>query len=393
MVRGMTALLVVFFAAVSASQAQLTQSLVVQSDLNRDGSLGVGELVSLFMAHDPEFQKATAQGFTFNVRRRWAEDWAIDVATASPPATTVPVRDALRVIAGLPSRAQKLYVLAVAAERPRQGALLWKSFQVRRKLEDLYDPRGWSEMRPAIFSYMRDEEAEDRDQFTFLGAVQFFSVPWQSGSRNFFNFSPAVEMEILGAKPSNETSITFGSPIIWKTVRRSKVLSSSILSLSPRFGTDRSFDRDVREIALGWTFASEVIRSRFTTLKMANDKPVLAFSWSPTVEVSTGKIEDAGGNEKLEALGVGKSYTRALIGLNMSLAPRQLSQKLVLTIDYALRYDFDESWTRDFLSVGIAGDVTKKGTVQLTIVYRRGRKPPAFEDIDQFLFALGVLKN
>ncbi len=67
-------------------------------------------------------------------------------------------------------------------------------------------------------------------------------------------------------------------------------------------------------------------------------------------------------------------------------------ERLNLGVDYFYRYDFGENWTRGLLEASLAWDANAAKNVQLTLVYRKGRKPPAFGKVDQILIGLSLLQ-
>ena len=389
----------------SESEPPMDISLWNQADLDRDGILCEDEIKASQDQLLPEVMKLKQMkpledlGIVFSLRARIVEALFRDAIEDVLASTDSSPKEGCALISELDSLWERLpdrtndtikKIFVNEKETEDLKPFLSRHLKIVRKLGDPYDP-GFSVARPAIISYLRDEEADDRDQITVVGAVFLDDIllnPASSGP-NFWRFTPGISVDSAGSSAAEKTSVTVSTPIEWTNASPGRDLSTSIVSLSPRFQTDRDFDREVREIAISWTFASRAISSRFTRPIGGSFDRV--FRWSPKFEISTGKIEDPAGNEKLAALAQAGSYTRILGSASFTI---DFNKKASFGLDYSHWWNLDgDSFDEGFLEISANYKLTDPGNWSLALAYRNGKKPPAFDKVDQLLFSIGILSD
>jgi hypothetical protein len=382
----------------SPATAGISIAELQRFDANGDSLLSLQEMVEYYVTSDPKIEVLRQAGFTERRLAMIAEDWAIDaISITCPdlPCSPVPLQQAstdLEAVRALPADPTE------AASKSRIG---WRTLGFKRFVKDPVDPRGWKTARPVVFSYKRDDQTKTaeggrRDQFNFLGAIQLFSRTWSQSApvpRHFFAIAPGIEMDIDGSKKASETSLLAALPMTWTWVAalgRSSI-DSNFLTVSPSVQSDRAFDREAWELSIAWTFASRPAGIGFYTYFGKDQTKQTRFTWAPSVELVVGKVEDAAGNEDLQAIADAGAYERTVLRTSLGLQPRGLT-RLNLGIDYFLQYDLNDHWTRDYLEASLAWDANAAQNVQLTAVYRTGRKAPTFEKVNQFIFGVSLLQ-
>jgi hypothetical protein len=348
-------------------------------DTDRNGRLDRSELIQF------RLRASNSPGVA---ERAEAEDFANDVLSATCPRNCSSAL-LLDVIVTLQDEVRRAEV-AVARKR-RIG---WRGLGFSREVVDNPNPRADKLKAPAVFSYRRDKQNEDDpDQLNLLGAIQLWSTGMDLGNRFELNFTPGVDADIDGGKEANESSLTFGAPVFVAWVGPGTDLEMISLALSPKFGTDRRFDREVYEFSATFSFTSEPLAAGFfypdPVRDAAGKLPPVLFSWTPSLAVEYGKITDAGGNADLEAQAAGGSYLRMAPRARMVIRPTALSENLRLTADGIVRFDSGER-AKAYLESRIAYDLVLDGTVQFTVLHRTGSKPPVFKHLNEFLVGIGI---
>jgi hypothetical protein len=373
------AFLTVLFVAAPLAIAQPAPDTfhdLVAFDANHDGRVNDPELTAYFLAHG-----ATAADAAKHV---------VDVLTGAAGCdlgcADVSLAVAVRLIDNITLKEKK----------PSDKPVGWQGLKLKRSVTDAPDPRQAKSDFPAIFAYKHDKETTDRDQFTFLGAVEFYRYTRSFGDPttlpNSFAVTPGINLDVDGSKKKNENTIDFALPLAWSWVRKDTSFFESLsLAVAPKFTTDRGFNRRVYDVTTTFGFASQPFaRAGFRTRFPSGPSvaPRVVVYWAPAMLLETGRVADAAGNAKLEALK--GSYVRAVASIQATLQPVFIDPRLSLGIRYFHRYTLEHSENSDYGEATAMFDLTPTGTVALTATYRRGRKPPAFEMNDTFLFGIGV---
>jgi hypothetical protein len=359
-----------------ATPASDTFHDLVAFDANHDGRVNGAELKAYYLAHGATTADAAKH--------------VTDVLTGSKGCDLGCADVSLAIAARLIDK------FTLKEKKPTDKPIGWQGLKLKRSVTDTADPRQAKSDFPAIFAYKHDKEASDRDQFTFLGAVELYRYTESFGNKatlpNSFVTTPGINLDVDGSKKKNENTIDFALPLSWSWVRADTSLFESLsLGVAPKFTTDRGFGRRVYDLTTTFAFASQPLgragfRTRFpSTPEVA---PRLAVYWAPMILLETGNVADADGNAKLEALK--GSYVRAVAGVQATFQPMFIDSRLSLGIRYFHRYAFKHSINSDYGEATAMYDLTPTGTLALTATYRRGRKPPAFEKNDTFLFGIGV---
>jgi len=281
-------------------------------------------------------------------------------------------------------------IKAFVDKSPGSKPVLWKGFGIKRFVTDPIDLRQGRQARPAIVSYKYDKEADRQSQLSFIGGVQLYSHSWGwpsgagSGPTVFLTLAPGIDFDVDGNKKTEETTVSIGVPVSLEWVRESPWLSDMALTVKPKFETDRKLKREVREVQFAWSFASQKLgNGYFTPLGSGKFK----ISWLPLVGLEVGKVYDAGGNENLQTLESDPAYVRLAPRISFSI----IRERLVFGMDYAHRFDLKEGWDRGYGEMSVTYDLNQKKNIQFTLYYRRGRKPPYFKQVNEFVIGVGFL--
>ncbi len=259
-----TFLLLALAAGMSAAQEGLIQSeVLLRFDGNGDKALDLSEMVEYFLAQDPKLGDLRTAGLTDRKLAETAEDWATDAISRECPAIPCPPVP----LEGAPIAMSAVRNTELAKNKAAKSRIGWKGLGFKRFVTDPIDPRkGWKTKRPVVFAYLRDGEAdtaanERKDQFSFLGGIQLWQKTFEPNvpvPRRYFTLTPGVEMDIDGSKRAFETSLTAALPLSWEWISKGGggVLDKQTLTVSPKFFTDRAFNREAWEIAADWSFSS-----------------------------------------------------------------------------------------------------------------------------------------
>ncbi len=389
--------------AISLPAIAVNEERLKHFDASRNGQLEYTELLEYLLSD--ELDRAREQGFSERRLRELAEDWGVDLITADcdqEPCTLTINEETAAFINDFakPSDVRKTAAeLHRAAKKERVG---WRTLGFKRFVTDPVSPRPFKAVRPVLLLAKRDNEAgegEKKDEFTFLGAVQLFSKTFEGGRKanvpnRFFTFTPGIQMDIDTGKPAAESSLSAAIPLSWEWVApagSSSPFSSQVLMLTPTYLTDRDFDREAYELSLQWFFQARNVGSGYYRYLGKKQGSGVRFTWAPTIELKTGKVEDAAGNERLQAIADSGDYQRAVARVTAKFVSMK-GKRSALAIDYFHRYDFGESWDRGYLEAALTYDANKGKNVQLSLVYSKGKKPPAFEKRDELLFGIGLLQ-
>lgn len=390
------ALLLVAGLAVLAPTRLTAQSLPqpdpAEFDRDASGTLDYSEAVELFstaLSRDPRAGQLSRLRL-IQVAEDRAEDEVTRFGNIGIPLAQVRPVSAIRATELAPATEEKA--------RP----LPWpcSGFAFKRSVTDAIDPRRSKTAAPVVFSVLRNEEVDEgkeRDQYTLLGGVQVCQLQWSLRPHHFLTFTPGVDLTSNGSDPVEKTTIAGGLSLAWDWTGRTAggLVSGTTLVLTPRFITDRDFDREIAELGLSLTISSEVLRSgyyRYFGSELKEGGQAFRWTWLPVLGLAAGEVEDAGGNELLLPL-EGGSYTRAKGALSASIRYRDPNRRLPVSLILDLQnvVDLREDTDRSFGEVSLQHDLNRAGTIQLTLAYRKGRKEPDFAPKDEILFGLGVL--
>ena len=355
-------------------------------DKSNDGRLDAAELRAYFLEFDPEIVRARAEGEAEAKLQERANDLAVDALTAFPTTISVTIKEASAFV----NRRNRMLQPDVK--------IGWRTLAFRRMVLDTADPRGSRIRRPSVVSYIRNNEAADKDQINVWGGVQLFQYRRDFGLNKNHTLAVGVgiEAEVDGSKKSVDSTIEGGIPITyeWSSTGDS-FLDSVAIGLTPKFGTDRAFNREVRELVLG-------VAPGISTLKLGYLQPIignresgfgawLAMQWQAGLLLEQGHIADAAGNEKLARLAASEPrYFRLTPTLSVALVPERLVPRLTLSSDYYQRFDETQDWSRGYSETRATYDLSKN--IALTVLYAAGHKPPDFAKTSKFIVGIGILK-
>lgn len=246
----------------------------------------------------------------------------------------------------------------------------------------------------------RDENATDRDSINIFGGARLYKNTWainakKSVPRNLLTISTGIDFDLDGTKKPHENTIDFGVPLAyeWVAPRGSTgFFTGHVLTLTPKFGTDRAFDREVYNLDLLWSFTSErLLRAGYLTrFPRAALRPRATIAWVPTVQVELGNVADPAGNADLDARK--GTFLRVAPRIDLTFRPIAIHERLSLALRYFYRIDLREDWQRPYGEATLAYDLTPTGFVAFTVAHRRGRKPPDFKDTKTTVIGIGIKK-
>jgi hypothetical protein len=382
----------IFFLLVLALIARIAyggdgSSDLKNADTNHDGYLDRAELTQYFLEHDDKIIELRKYGLTEDKLRRLASDAADDAlsSTKDVNADKISLEDGIFYI-------ERKKILTAKDQKMKIG---WPGLGFSRSLTDDVDPRKFEiDDRPLIFSYSHDRNRQDNEnQLTLLGSITFYQYDkdWPGGS---YQIKPGVEIDADTSKDVPSSTVDFGVNFAryWFS-DSSAVFNSQVLTIMPKYSTDRRFERDVYEVGLSWSFSSiKILRAGYDTWfggtqKSTSDSWVRLY-WKPELGLESGAVADAAHSDKLEKIKSDGPYARFLAGGKITITPTILSPRTNLTFSYKNRYDLDEHWNKHYWTAELDYNLAKN--VQFTFLYRRGEKPPAFTDINTFLVGIGI---
>jgi hypothetical protein len=363
-------------------------------DENGDGLFDQAELQRYFLAHDPDIEKQRKDGASEATLAQAALDRADDALTFLPCGGQACVAITLDTVLEF---AQEHLRVSVKATDPKFG---WKGLGFERSVTDTPNPRQTKTAQPAIFSYRRDENATDRDSVNIFGGARLYKNTWAidakaSTPRNFFTLSTGIDFDLDGTKKAHENTIDVGVPLAYEWVApgdSNGLFTGHVLTLTPKFGTDRAFDREIYGVDLLWSFTSlRFLRAGYLTrFPRTALRPRATIAWTPTVQLEFGDVADPAGNTDLEARK--GTFLRVAPRVDITFRPIALHERVSLGIKYFHRFDLREDWQRPYGEATLGYDLTPTGSVAFTVAFRRGRKPPDFKDIDTTLIGIGIKK-
>mgnify|MGYP001415253771 CR=1 FL=1 len=379
------------FLAISSAQAAESelQSQLQAHDTNRNQRLDAAELKRYALAHDPVIARLRDQDISETRLDKAADDFAEDALSAlDEPADSISIEQAELFI----RRVQE-----IADSELKDRPIGWKGLQLSRTLTDSSDPRQKKfNDRPLVLSYSHDDNRDGKKgSFVALGSITLNTWTWESGGAPW-QLKPGIDLDVDSGKDGNQSSVDLAVKLSRFWSRPNSFFDSHALALTPKFRTDRDFDREAYEATIGWSFSSErMLRAGYMTwiggTKSTPDDAYVKAYWVPELKLEAGNVEDAAGNEGLQAIEDSGSYTRIAPQASLTIYPPFLSPRLSVTFDYTYRHDFEESWDRKFWQAGANYNLSKN--VQLTLLYRTGRKAPDFADTDTVLFGVGLLQQ
>lgn len=376
-----------------ALRADIITDLAAFDD-NGDGLYDHGELQRYFLAHDADIAKRRQEGASEEALTKVASERAEDALSFAPECDDG--CDVISLDTVVQFSQERLRVTTKVTD-PKFG---WKGLGFERSVTDTPNPRQTKTAQPAIFSYRRDPNATDRDNVNIFGGARLYKNTWaldtaKATPRNFFTVSTGIDFDLDGTKKPHENTIDFGVPLAYEWVApgdSTDVFTGHIVTLTPKFGTDRAFDREVYSVDLLWSFTSlRFLRAGYLTrFPRSALRPKATLAWTPTMQFEFGDVSDPAGNTDLEARQ--GTFLRVAPRIDLTFRPIALHERVSLGIKYFYRFDLREDWQRPYGEATLAYDLTPTGSVGFTVVYRRGRKPPDFKENDTTLIGVGIKK-
>lgn len=351
-------------------------------DADANGLLDRGELKTFYL-------KEVASGADATDAK--AEDFATDLLTSCEKCDPVPlarVRSSTRIIVQRRRAAKEAEAFHIG----------WPGLGFTRFVLDSVNPRPGKKFEgPLVFSYKRDTTASKHDQFTILGAIQLyqFGYDFEASGRSNLQVTPGADLDVDTSKSKNDNTISFGVPVYytWMSAQR-QLIDSLTLAVTPKFTTDRDFNREVVEGAIALTPTSPILQAGYIWPRAARDAdgnlPWISLSWLPSFQLETGDVVNAGGNDKLKAQEKDGAYVRLTPRFDLSIYPWRLSDRITLQYQYFHRFDVTEDFNHYYGEARFLYDLTFNGLLQFTVVYRNGRKPPDFGQVNDVLIGLGL---
>jgi len=358
------------------------------ADKNHDGWLERDELADYFLNHDKELLELREFGLGNVKLQEKANDFADDaLSQKAQNATKINLDDAVFYVE------RRASLVAKDTEMKKW----WPGFGLSRTLIDEADPRKTQmDDRPFVLSFSHDSKRQnEKDLFAILGTVKLFDYnkDWRGGE---FQIKPGVDLDVDTSKEAKDSSVDFGVSFAhyWFNNDPDAILSSHVLSLTPKYETDRDFARKVYEVSLSWSFASpKILRSGYNTWiggrQKSPDDAWFRIYWKPELGLEAGGVQDAAGNEELQKIKNDGPYVRFLAGGKITVAPLFISRRLSTTFSYKNRWDLGEGWNKYYWTAEVDYNITK--TVQFTVLYRKGARPSSFTDTDTVLVGIGLL--
>lgn len=361
-------------------------------DTNGDGLISEPEMAACLLSQDPKL-KVMAQDTVApaDKAKLEADELACDAICDQPQAR----RDANGDEAIPIERARSYFRQRLLNTRePRAFPTPWEGFKIGRKINDAPDPRAKKYDAGFVVSYADDRLAGD-DNFVALGDVQW----WQfRGASDSSQISLNSSLDVSTKKHYSESSISLaaGWSKLWSydTSGGKRLLHDLTVGIEPKYITDRDFRRDVVEVGVRVAPSSQILNAGLNThfgggsTLGAVDQYV--FYWQPTLSIEAGRVTDSGDNAALEAIRLSGEYARIVPSISAKLS-WPVSLPLSLNLSYAHRWDEKQDWNRGFGSAGVQYDVTTG--LALTLIYRKGRKPPAFEQVEEILFGVALTQG
>lgn len=357
------------------------------ADKDHDGWLDRDELANYFLKYDKEMLELSDSGIKEEKLMEKALDLADDALSIRPSnSTKITLEDALS------------YIKRRASLKAKEREIkLWRGFRISRTLTDESDPRKQTmDDRAFVIAYSYDKNRQDKKGlFMLLGTVTLFDYAkdWSGGE---FQIKPGLDLDVDTSLEAVKDSVDVGLnfSLFWFNDNPDAILSSHVLSLTPKYRTDRNFNRTVYEAALTWSFASkQILRSGYNTWigggQKTPDDAWFRIYWKPQLGAEAGRVQDAAGSEALQQIKDEGSYIRLSAGGKITITPLILAPKLSASASYTIRWDIRERWNKYYFTAEVAYDISKN--VQFTVLYRKGAKPPFFMDIDAVLVGLGIL--
>lgn len=378
----------------AAAQDDTLVELLTMYDRDVDGRLDRAELTAFFLAHDKAIADLRAKHVDEPALRDEADLRADDALSyRCGSCMTVAIEQAAAFVRD-----------SIRLTTPRRFRLGWKGLSFRRFATDPADPRQLGpDRRPALFSYKRDAHAKVPNQVNWLGGIQLFrlvrNIDQGSVPHHFVVLTPAVEADIDGSKPANETSLDFGVPVTyeWERGGGRKVVSGFSLTVTPKRLTDRDFERE------GWELATELSTSSVPLLRMGYTTAVaddvtggrgalLLVYWKPSLRIETGEITDAAGNTKLEVLQAEGRYSRVAPRLAATVRSERLLPGFTIGLDYFHRVRATRDADYGYGELRFIYDLNADRSLSVGMILTRGRKPPDFANTDRILIGFGFLQ-
>ena len=165
------------------------------------------------------------------------------------------------------------------------------------------------------------------------------------------------------------------------------------LALSPKYLTDRNFNREAYQITATASLRSDSFFTPGYYICPGSDgcqyeTAPWVFYWVPSLGVEAGHVVDAAGNATLQQVAKEGTYSRLVPSVKAVYEPHWLSPKISFTAAYRQRYDLTQGWDRGYGELAFLYRFTPNA--YFTTMYRKGRKDTTFDPIDTIFFGIGV---
>jgi len=372
----------------------------LKQHLSPDGAcLARGELIHYFKKDDPTFQALLKKKCPREVLDALAESWTDAVLSGvrfyhpdsqcdglSLEKDPRALDYAEQLISGLAK------IDAMTRVCPKQSTdkpqSVWDRFTLKRELTDSSDPRQKKIQLPAVVWYLRDASTSPRDQITAIGAVGYevYRREFGSDAQHTLTIAPTIDADVEGTQKPEETSVEGGVTVSGAFFVNQTFLETLFVDVTPTFGTDRTFDREVYSFAAAFTPSSKGLRMGFK-----NPGPI-PWSWQFRLDVSYGKVADAAGSADLQKVKNAGAYFRAIPRLTFRCWPLSSLSGVSVALTGMLTHDLTNHWGRAYAEAQVLADLNPTGSIALTAAFRRGEKAPTFKDKNQVLVGIGLKK-
>ncbi|MGH8178989.1 MAG: hypothetical protein ACREV5_22235 [Steroidobacter sp.] len=355
-------------------------------DTTSDRRLSEAELTHCFLTYDPTLKKmATDHVPPATTAKKEAADLAADAISTSQNTSGSPGEPTI----SFDEAAAYFHQRLLNTQQPRELDFGWDTLRIGRQLTDAADPRQKKYPAAFILSYLDNRQDKD-DSFVALGDIRWWATRWGDS-----NLDIASSLDVATSKASSESTIDFTAAFshVW-LYSHDALIDGLGLGVEPKYATDRDFRRDVVQLTATLAPTSRrILRAGYNTPIGATSVGLVdnyILYWQPTLAAEFGSINDAGGNEALEALQKQGDYKRVVAGIGLKLMWPS-SVPLSFNASYAYRWDVDEHWQRGFVATGLQYDLARN--FALTLTYRNGRKPDTFEKTEEVLLGIGIMKT
>jgi len=233
---------------------------------------------------------------------------------------------------------------------------------------------------PFLVSYKRDY-AKKEEAGLLLGKITY--GPWFWGEEERWDGNVSATLDVNTGKKREESTVAFGAT---STYTRAFGGNGFSFSITPEYGTDGNGDRDVVTLRTQLAVMGEDFLGAGQWKRLGRGD----YSWDPSLTFYCGEVRDDGGNTALAKIAQQGSYCRAQPGIQMRWrADRMAEYAFGMRLAYSQTYDLQDDWDRGYGELEATLGI-KESPLQLILLYRKGRKAPAFEDERALIFGIGI---